>query len=536
MNRALRYSSKKVLLISFAIGILPIILGSFLVYLKTQSDLSRTSSNAAHEAFRQITVMLVEAQAAADELISLAGVPCPEVAKELREAVATYRFLRATNLAIDNQVYCSSLYGTDINMQISPSSYMRGRLRLVDHATPGPKTSVLVLRTQQGNKSVLVGIDGRHIQDALHLINKHSNLSLQVGNTWMTQHGVTHTPPFNDATTASKKQVSNEYGFTVQAAYPPGTLLRHTFETYSVLLGLLLVLGLFSAWFTYWMLGRVLAPSMELQRALSANEFIPYLQPVISSTSGTCVGCEVLIRWDHPHEGIITPNSFIPLAERSGLIIAMTRTIMHNTAQLLAPHAPGLVQPFHIGFNICAKHFESFELVDDCTAFLQAFKPGTIIIVLEMTERELIKPTPTALQLIEQLHGLGVQIALDDFGTGHSSLSYLQQFKVDYIKIDRSFVSMIGADALSVHILDSILDLALKLDLQVLAEGIETEEQRDYLGACGVDFMQGYFYARPMPVNDFLQTILQYPDFSKKNPWPGDQRSVAPFPAPAPQV
>lgn len=85
-----------------------------------------------------------------------------------------------------------------------------------------------------------------------------------------------------------------------------------------------------------------------------------------------------------------------------------------------------------------------------------------------------------------------MQIALDDFGTGHSSLSYLQQFKVDYIKIDRSFVSMIGADALSVHILDSILDLALKLDLQVLAEGIETEEQRDYLGACGVDFMQGY--------------------------------------------
>ena len=536
MNRAIRYSSKKVFLISFIIGILPIVLGSFLVYLKTHSDLSRTSDNAAHEASRQITVMLTEAEASANELISLAGRPCSEVAKDLREAVATYRFLRATNLVIDNQVYCSSLYGTDISMKINPANYLRGRLLLRDQATPGPKTSVLVLRTHQGNKSVLVGIDGRHIQDALHLINKNSNLSLQVGSTWMTQNGVTHTPPYEANPIAAKTVVSNEYGFTVYAAYPQGTLLKHILDTYSVLLGLLLALGIFSGLFTYWMLGRVLAPSMELQRALSADEFIPYLQPVISSTSGKCMGCEVLIRWNHPHEGIITPNSFIPLAERSDLIIAMTRTIMRKTAQLLASHACALEQPFHIGFNVSAKHFESYELVDDCLLFLQAFKPGTVIIVLEMTERELIKPTPTALQLIAQLHDLGVKIALDDFGTGHSSLSYLQQFKVDYIKIDQSFVSMIGADALSVHILDSILDLALKLDLQVLAEGIETEEQRDYLGACGVDFMQGYFYARPMPVNEFLQTIIEHPDFSKKSDWTANNSSITASPTSAPQV
>lgn len=518
MNRATRYSSKKVMLIAFVIGILPIILGTALVYIKSESDLSRTSNMAAKEAFRQINAMLLEAETASKELMTLTGLPCTEVDKQLREAMATYRFLRATNLAIDDKVYCSSLYGTDVSLTVNPQDYLRGRLRLLAQAVPGPKTSVLILRSQLDDKSVLIGIDGRHIQDALHLINKNSQLSLKVGHHWMTQKGVTDSPPFEDYSTAPKTLLSNEYGFTVSAGYPAGTLLKHTLDTYSVLLALLLVLGIGCGLLIYWMLGRVLAPSIELQRALAADEFIPYLQPVFSSTSGKCVGCEILVRWKHPHEGIITPNIFIPLAERSNLIIAMTRNLMRKTAQELAPYASRLEQPFHVGFNVSAKHFESFELVDDCLAFLQAFKPGSVILVLEMTERELIKPTPTALQLIEKLHALGVKIALDDFGTGHSSLSYLQRFKVDFIKIDQSFISMIGADALSVHILDCILDLALKLDLQVLAEGIETEEQRDYLGACGVDYMQGYFYAEPMPIHEFLRAIFDHSNFSGKQP------------------
>lgn len=519
MNRAIRYSSKKFFLIALLISIVPLALGIPLVYLKSFSDLSRTSNTATHEAFRQINVMLSEAEAAAKELSEITELPCAEAGKPLREAVATYRFLRATSLANDHKVYCSSLYGSDVNITVNPHEYLRGRLRLIDQTASGSKTAALILRTQQAHKSVLISIDGRHIQDALHLIDKKSNLTLKVGNHWMTQNGVVDSPPFEYDPIAPSSVVSNEYGFTVSAAYPTGTLFSHTLETYSILLGLLLALGIFSGLLTYWMLGRVLAPSIELQRALSADEFIPYLQPVFSSTSGKCVGCEVLVRWNHPHEGIITPNSFIPLAERSNLIIAITRRLMHKTAQQLAPYVPGLEQPFHIGFNVCAKHFENFDLVDECILFLKAFTPGTVILVLEMTERELVKPTPTALQLIEKLHDLGVKIALDDFGTGHSSLSYLQRFKVDFIKIDQSFISMIGADALSVHILDSILDLALKLDLQVLAEGIETEEQRDYLGACGVDYMQGFFFAQPMPVKEFLDATLNHPDFSKKTAW-----------------
>ena len=115
------------------------------------------------------------------------------------------------------------------------------------------------------------------------------------------------------------------------------------------------------------------------------------------------------------------------------------------------------------------------------------------------------------LELVEKLHAMGVMIALDDFGTGQSSLNYLRQFQVDYLKIDQSFVAMIGGDALSVHILESIIDLSAKLGLGIVAEGVETNTQRDYLASHGVDFQQGYLFARPMPAAQFLEALATRP-------------------------
>ncbi len=124
-----------------------------------------------------------------------------------------------------------------------------------------------------------------------------------------------------------------------------------------------------------------------------------------------------------------------------------------------------------------------------------------------MTERELIEPTDITRQLFEQLHAMGVMIAIDDFGTGHSSLGYLRKFNVDFLKIDQSFVAMIGIDALSRHILDTIIELSAKLDLGIVAEGVETQEQADYLTAHHVNFMQGYLFGKPMPAADFLRAL-----------------------------
>jgi len=204
---------------------------------------------------------------------------------------------------------------------------------------------------------------------------------------------------------------------------------------------------------------------------------------------------------------LVRPDLFIPLAEDSGLIVPMTRSLLQQTAALLAPQAATFEPGFHVGVNITARHCQDLELLDDCRDFLGAFTPGQVRLVLELTERELIEPSAVAQQLFAQLRDMGVMIAIDDFGTGHSSLSYLRQFNVDYLKIDQSFVAMIGADALSGHILDSIIELSAKLELGIVAEGVETPAQRDYLTSRGVGFLQGYLFGKPLPAEDFLNNF-----------------------------
>jgi EAL domain-containing protein (putative c-di-GMP-specific phosphodiesterase class I) len=245
-------------------------------------------------------------------------------------------------------------------------------------------------------------------------------------------------------------------------------------------------------------------------RALEAGEFIPYFQPVVHGDSKQWSGTEVLMRWNHPKEGLVRPDLFIPFAEHSGLIVPMTRALMQQTAALLGPQSAGFATPFHIGINITASHCHDLELVEDCREFLAAFMPGSISLVLELTERELIEPTDITRQLFEQLHSLGVKIAIDDFGTGHSSLGYLRKFNVDFLKIDQSFVAMIGIDALSRHILDTIIELSAKLDLGIVAEGVETQAQAEYLTAHHVNFMQGYLFGKPMPAADFINALSHH--------------------------
>lgn len=213
------------------------------------------------------------------------------------------------------------------------------------------------------------------------------------------------------------------------------------------------------------------------------------------------------MRWRHPREGLVRPDLFIPYAEACGLIVPMTRSLMRQTATALAPIADVVADGFHVGVNIAAAHCEDPLLVEDCRQFLAAFAPGRVQLVLEITERELVTPTPQTLELFSTLRKMGVKIALDDFGTGHCSLSYLHQFKVDYLKIDQSFVAMIGSQAFGRHILDSIIELCGKLELDMVAEGVETQEQQHYLTSHGVAYLQGYYFARPMPADLFVSHV-----------------------------
>jgi EAL domain-containing protein (putative c-di-GMP-specific phosphodiesterase class I) len=303
---------------------------------------------------------------------------------------------------------------------------------------------------------------------------------------------------------------SSRYAFSVSAGFPKGETWRYMAEQYPSLFSLLMFFGVVSGAIGHVVQKRSTSPSHEMLRALEAGEFIPYFQPVVHGDSKKWSGAEVLMRWNHPKEGLVRPDLFIPFAEHSGLIVPMTRALMRQTAALLGPQSSTFAAPFHIGINITASHCRDLLLVKDCREFLAAFTPDSVSLVLELTERELIEPTDITRQLFEQLHALGVMIAIDDFGTGHSSLGYLRKFNVDFLKIDQSFVAMIGVDALSRHILDTIIELSAKLDLGIVAEGVETQAQADYLTAHNVNFLQGYLYGKPMPAADFISALSHH--------------------------
>ncbi|KAF0866174.1 EAL domain-containing protein [Pseudomonas sp. LD120] len=491
--------------------VLPIGLGAVILYAQAERTLVRSSLETAEEAIRQFDLMLDNTDIAARALLPQAGLECDEVRQlALRDQVTRRPFVRSTNLVWrNNNNYCSSLLGS-YPVPLDPRDYVDGRLWLMGGNPVTPNTALLVYRWSEGERSALATIDGYHLTNALHLISRFAHLQLQVGEHWLSSDGRIHdgAPPL--AAVAPLHLSSSRYPYSVSAGFPEGDIWKYMKSQYPALFSLLVFLGCAAGVLANWVQKRSASPSHELRRALEAREFIPYVQPVVRGDTLQWAGIEVLMRWQHPKEGLVRPDLFIPFAEHSGLIVPMTRSLMQQTLEALAPHAQAFIDGFHIGINITASHCRDLQLLEDCREFLAAFPPGKVILVLELTERELIEPTELTRQLFAALRELGVMIAIDDFGTGHSSLGYLRKFNVDYLKIDQSFVAMIGADALSLHILDSIIELSGKLDLGIVAEGIETPEQRDYLAAQGVDFLQGYLFGRPMPCAEFVATLKSH--------------------------
>ncbi|WP_460160965.1 EAL domain-containing protein [Pseudomonas sp. S2_B10] len=487
-------------------GLLPIVLGSGILYMQAKRTLEQSAGETAEQALQQFDLMLDNTAEAARVLLPLAGKNCEDVKLALREQVTRRPFVRSTNLVWDNILYCSSLFG-QFKEAVNAGDYHQGRLWLMNGNPVTPDTALLIYRLSDGRGGALTTLDGYHLSNILRLIGRQTLLMLQVGDNWLSADGRVHQGPLPALPVAHSMLESERYGFNVSAGFPEGETWRYMAANYPPLFSLLIFFGVISGAIGHVVQKRSNSPSHEMLRALEAGEFIPYFQPVVHGDSKQWSGAEVLMRWNHPKEGLVRPDLFIPFAEHSGLIVPMTRSLMQQTAALLGPHSAVFAKPFHIGINITASHCKDLELVEDCRDLLAAFAPGSVELVLELTERELIEPNDMTLQLLEQLHALGVKIAIDDFGTGHSSLGYLRAFKVDFLKIDQSFVAMIGIDALSRHILDSIIELSAKLDLAIVAEGVETQAQADYLTEHQVDFMQGYLFAKPMPAADFISAL-----------------------------
>jgi diguanylate cyclase (GGDEF)-like protein len=248
---------------------------------------------------------------------------------------------------------------------------------------------------------------------------------------------------------------------------------------------------------------------VELRRALAAGEFVPHFQPVVSLTSGRTVSAEALVRWHHPQRGVLPPSAFIELAEESGLIVDIGRSVLLRACAEAVAWPSGPRGPIGVSVNLSAKQLQAEDLVDEVADVLDATGLSASRLTLEITESVLVDDPASAARTLGALKALGVSIALDDFGTGYSSLSYLSRFPVDVLKIDKSFVDAVDmADAGTERaLLQAIVGLGRTLELNVVAEGIERPEQRIALQKLGCGLGQGYLFGRPVPSEDLASGL-----------------------------
>lgn len=247
-----------------------------------------------------------------------------------------------------------------------------------------------------------------------------------------------------------------------------------------------------------------------LKNALETGQLELFYQPIVSLAKQEAIGCESLIRWRHPERGLIPPNDFIGLAETSGLIVPIGTWIIEEAAKASLDFKQRHERFAFVSVNLSGKQFVPGDLLDNIDHIFQkhGIQPRTI--KFEITESILMSNPLDTATLLQEMKDRGCTIALDDFGTGYSSFSYLHRFPIDTLKIDQSFISTMRSNPKSYAIVKSLCILAKSLGMSIVAEGVEYIEDQSLLMALGVDYGQGYFYAKPMPRLEFLDYLARH--------------------------
>ncbi len=245
-----------------------------------------------------------------------------------------------------------------------------------------------------------------------------------------------------------------------------------------------------------------------LRHAMELNQLVLHYQPQVDLNTAKVIGVEALLRWQHPHLGLIAPAEFISLAEETGLIVPIGEWVMQTaTIQVKAWHKEGLPQ-LRVAVNLSPRQFIEHGITGMIASVLERSKLEPCYLELEITENLIMKDLENSVATLQVLKSMGVQLAIDDFGTGYSSLSYLKRFPIDRLKIDQSFVRDIATNPDDAAITLAIIAMAHSMKLKVIAEGVEIEAQFDYLKSHGCDEMQGYYFSRPLPA-DKIATLLK---------------------------
>jgi EAL domain-containing protein (putative c-di-GMP-specific phosphodiesterase class I) len=245
----------------------------------------------------------------------------------------------------------------------------------------------------------------------------------------------------------------------------------------------------------------------DLRKALPKRQLAVYYQPIIDLSDGRIIKAEALLRWHHPQRGLVLPAEFIGLAEEIGLVNEIDDWVFVQAALRSKQWSASLGTPFQVGINRSPVEFVANAHEKDWEMHLEGLGLARHCMAIEITEGVLLNASAATTEKLFNLQKAGIDLMIDDFGTGYSSMAYLKKFDVDYLKIDQSFVQATTTDANSRTIAETIIVMAHKLGLKVVAEGVETAEQRDWLRAAGCDYAQGYLFSEAVPPEEFEQVL-----------------------------
>lgn len=464
------------------------------------------SSNAAMHTIKNIDTILDEARVATQTAMKIVYQGCSaENQYQLGTEAALKPHLRTIIILKEGKAWCSSLPGNRV-LLYHLATLPDEKLLLLSAKETTNDLPVLIYQTPTPEGKIVVSISDAHIRDALNSIIPDAHFALLIDGKTLGTSGDVSVGQFNEKTTGVLN--SPQYPFSISYRQPSFFSPLRVIQQGSGLLFFIFILSCTVAYTLYKYTNKYTTPEENLRRAIENGEIIPFYQPIVNGRTGEIHGVEVLARWKHERTGYISPTTFIPVAEKTGLIIPLTKALMAQVVQEMNKVASKLPEGFHIGINFSASHVSAPSFMTDCLQYRESFQHSHLILVLELTEHE---PLHIDQRLIDNLNTLrrhGFFIALDDFGTGYSGLSYLHDLKIDFIKIDQSFVSRVDSHEDSTMLLDCVLDMVNKLSLQIVAEGVETTEQLEYLNRKNIALMQGYYFYKPLTYIELVMALL----------------------------
>lgn len=500
-------NKKKIRINAFLIFIAMVIISSLAVIQIEQRNMHRHIQQESEQVREEIEGLLSDTRLAIEKAQPWLEQSCNStIENKLNALPGETMYVLVVNLMRNNQIYCSSLL------------YNKGKkirpIHLINNAVRIAKSPVLsgvpIVTTFMSfkNGNILATADLRFVSAIVKTTETTGNFVLQVHDKMLTAEGVID-GSLKDPRFAHYIQIEDENAPYIIAYQPPSLQLILNSITHSWLYGMLIFLvSLIPAVLAYQHMSRKISFYQHLTNAVRQNEIKPHYQPIVCAHTNQVLGAEVLARWIHEEVGFVPPDVFIPVAESSGLIVELTERLLEQVLADVKRQPQAFFPGFKLNINISHTHLIDSSFYEFTDKYATRFKKQGFQLAFEITEGKDVSVNQDITDKIENIRKNDVKISLDDFGTGFSNFAWISNLNPDSIKIDRLFVSQISQDS-ATPLIDCVIEMAKKMGIKTVAEGVEYDYQVRWLKSNDIDFFQGYYFSKPLPFSGFVAYIKE---------------------------